>query len=86
MKLDEYVSIKVVVRPRIGAFTAEARGPETNGSGSSNTEPTADGAYRCAVGYKLHALAERLITGKDDLPDRLLIEIRRDRGGGARTK
>ena len=83
MKLDEYISIKVSVRTNgSGVFTADARGPDVNGGPSHNMEPSADAAYRCAVGYKLHSLADRLITGKDDLPDRMLIEIRRDRSGG----
>lgn len=83
MKLDEYVAIKVTVRTNGGGvFTAETRGPDVNGGPAMNMEPSSDAAFRCAVGYKLHALAERLIKGQDDLPDRMLIEIRRDRSGG----
>lgn len=83
MRLDEHLAIRVTIRknPSSGVFTAETRGVDTNGGASVNHEMSADEVYRCAVGYRLHALAERLISGSDELPDRVIIEIRRDRSG-----
>jgi len=94
MKMREHVAIRVTVRavPRMAPGEAEHFAAEVKGL-SLHGEPaearmaygaTRERAYGQAVAMALREMAAvaELTTSNDELPDRMLIELRRDRSHG----